>query len=322
MRALVTGAAGFIGSALTDRLLAIGHRVLAVDDLSTGRLSNLDQAWADPSFTFVECDVADPSCHVEMGRFAPEVVFHLAAQMDVRHSVADPLNDARRNVLGTINVLEAARHGGTRKVVFASSGGSVYGDQDQLPVPESAPVDPHAPYAASKVCGEVYLGVYRRLYGLDSTALRLGNVYGPRQDPQGEAGVVAIFAMALLRGSPTAIFGDGSTTRDYVHVDDVVDAFVASGEPAGSGRCLNIGSGQETSVRDLHRLLAEVIGCPDQPRLLPPRAGELGRVALDCDAARRVLGWRPRIDLVSGLSATVSWLRDDASLIQPARRNE
>lgn len=309
MRTVVTGAAGFIGSTLTDRLLAAGHDVLAVDDLSTGLMANLDSAAGDAALSFVEADVASPSCAASIASYRPQVVFHLAAQMDVRHSVADPLDDARRNVLGTVNLLEAAR-GGARKVVFASSGGSIYGNQARLPIREDAQVDPHAPYAASKLCGEVYLGVYRHLYGLQTMALALGNVYGPRQKPRGEAGVIAIFAAAMLEGRPTEIFGDGSTTRDYIHVDDVVEAFLAAAGQVGDGLRLNVGTGQETSVLELHRMLARIIGSPDTPTLRAARLGELDRVALDCSVAQRSVGWRPRVSLETGLVQTVSWLRD------------
>ena len=317
MRAVVTGGAGFIGSHLTDRLLADGHQVLVVDDLSTGTRANLESASGRPGFSFLEGDVSGPEARGEIAAARPEVVFHLAAQMDVRHSVADPIDDARRNVLGTVSVLEAARHGGSRKVVFASSGGSIYGDQDRLPVDESAATDPHAPYAASKICGEVYLQVYRRLHGLQTTALALGNVYGPRQDPRGEAGVVAIFASAMLDGRATVIYGSGDSTRDYVYVDDVVDAFVRAAGPQGDGLRLNIGTGVETSVRRLHALVAAAAGCADEPSLQPERPGELDRVALDASAAERVLGWRPLVDIDGGLRRTVGWLNEDLAVAGP-----
>ncbi len=317
MKALVTGGAGFIGSHLVDRLLADGHDVVVVDDLSTGSTANLTAAWDDPRFTFVRGDVTSPEVVEQLTAVAADVVFHLAAQMDVRHSVADPLDDARRNVLGTISVLEVARRGGSRKVLFASSGGAIYGDQTVRPIPETATPDPAAQYAASKICGEVYLGVYRNLYGLQTTALRLGNVYGPRQNPEGEAGVVVIFAAAMLAGRPTALFGSGSTTRDYVHVDDVVEAFVRAAGPVADGARLNIGSGRETTVADLHRLVAAAAGSDAEPTLLPARPGELDRVWLDVSAARRALGWEPHMDIENGIASTVTWLRD--SLVTAAR---
>jgi UDP-glucose 4-epimerase len=250
-------------------------------------------------------------------RAAPDRVFHLAAQASVRRAVEAPAEDARSNVLGTINVLEAARRAGSRKVLLASSGGAIYGDQRVRPVAETATPDPAAQYAASKICGEVYLGVYRNLYGLQTTALRLGNVYGPRQNPAGEAGVVVIFAAAMLAGRPTAVFGSGGTTRDYVHVDDVVEAFVLAAGSVADGARLNIGSGQETAVADLHRLVAAAVGCDAEPTLLPARPGELDRVWLDVSAARRELGWEPHMDIENGIASTVTWLRD--SLVPAAR---
>ena len=309
MRIVTTGAAGFIGSTLVDRLLREGHHVLAVDDLSAGRLDNLADSADDPRLTFLESDVLTETACREMAAYQAEVFFHLAAQMDVRHSVANPIDDARKNVLGCLAALESARSSGARKLVFASSGGTIYGDQETYPTVESARVDPRSPYGAAKVCGETYLQVYRSLYGLQTTALALGNVYGPRQDPYGEAGVVSIFASALLEGRPTMIFGDGGATRDYVYVDDVVEAFVLAAGSVGDGLRLNIGTGHETSIRSLHRLVTEVVERPDTPTFMPPRAGELNRVGLDNTAARRVLGWRPEVPLPDGLVKTVAWLR-------------
>lgn len=314
MRIVTTGAAGFIGSTLVDRLLRDGHRVLAVDDLSAGHLHNLAESADDPRLTFLESDVVADAARREMTAYRAEVFIHLAAQMDVRHSVADPVGDARRNVLGSLAVLESARASGARKLVFASSGGTIYGDQPEYPVHESAVLDPICPYGAAKVCGETYLRVYRHLHRLQTTALALGNVYGPRQDPHGEAGVVSIFASALMEGRPTMIFGDGRATRDYVYVDDVVEAFVLAAGPAGDGLRLNIGTGRETSVRQLHRLIAEAVERPDRPKTMPPRAGELGRVALDSSAAERVLGWRAHVSLENGILRTVDWIRGRAAV--------
>jgi len=305
----VTGGAGFIGSHLVDRLLADGNEVFVVDDLSTGSTANLAGALDHPRLSFFHGDVTTSAVKDELIRAAADVVFHLAAQMDVRHSVADPLEDARRNVLGTVSVLEAARRGGARKVVLASSGGAVYGEQPVRPVPETATPDPTSPYAASKLCGEVYLGVYRHLYGLETSVLRLGNVYGPRQNPEGEAGVVVIFAAAMLAGRRTAVYGSGGTTRDYVHVDDVVEAFVRAARRGVDDVRLNVGSGQETTVAELHRMVAAAVGTEAEPDLLPARAGELENVCLDISAARDVLGWEPSVDIRSGIAGTVDWLR-------------
>jgi UDP-glucose 4-epimerase len=310
---VLTGAAGFIGSALVHRLLGDGHSILAIDNLSSGRIENLARSAENPRLTFLASEVTADAAREAMASSGAEVFLHLAAHMNVRHSVADPIGDARSNVLGFLAVLESARVGGARKVVFASSGGTIYGNQDKLPIDESVRLDPHSPYAASKVCGEIYLAVYRHLYDLQSTGLALGNVYGPGQNPYGETGVVSIFASALLEERTATIFGAGDATRDYVYIDDVVEAFVLATGSAGNGMRLNIGTGRETSVRDLHRLLAEVVERPDRPRFLPPRAGELQRVALDSTAARRVLGWSPRVGLQEGLVRTVTWLRNRAA---------
>ncbi len=313
MHVVLTGAAGFIGSALTRRLLGDGHSILAIDDLSSGCIENLAKSADDPRLTFMASDVMADAAREAMASSGAEVFLHLAAHMDVRHSVVDPIGDARSNILGFLAVLESARVSGARKVVFASSGGTIYGEQDTLPIDEPAPVDPHSPYAASKLCGETYLAVYRHLYDLQSTGLALGNVYGPGQSPYGETGVVAIFASALLERRTATIFGGGDATRDFVYIDDVVEAFVLAAGSAGNGMRLNIGSGRETSVRELHRLIAEVVERPDRPTFLPARAGELQSVALDSTAAERVLGWSPRVGLPEGLMRTVTWLRNVAA---------
>lgn len=311
MRVLVTGAAGFIGSNLVDRLLADGQVVVGLDDLSRGKLANLAQAETHDDFTFVEADITDPKLIDVVAAADVEAICHLAAQIDVRISVQDPIEDARLNVLGTINVLEAARRGGVRKVVFTSSGGSIYGEPENLPVNESVPVNPLSPYAASKVSGEVYLSMFRGLYGLETTALALSNVYGPRQDPHGEAGVVAIFGSALLQGKATAIYGDGSAVRDYVFVGDVVDAFARAIGTDGDGCRFNIGTGVGTSVRELHTAIARLAGAADTPRSAEARLGELQAITLDVSAAGVSLGWAPRVDLADGLAKTLDWIRSD-----------
>jgi UDP-glucose 4-epimerase len=310
MHIVLTGAAGFIGSALMQRLLSDGHSVLGIDDLSTGQIENIACAAGNPHLTFVRGGVTEDPAREAMSCSGAEVFLHLAAHMDVRNSVLDPISDARSNILGCLAVLESAREAGARNVVFASSGGTIYGDHKRLPINESVRPDPHSPYAASKVCGEVYLTVYRHLYNLPSTILALGNVYGPGQNPYGETGVVSIFASALLEGRPTTILGTGDATRDYVYIDDVVEAFVLAASSTGRGMRLNIGTGRETSVRDLHRVIAAAVGRPDQPTFLPARAGELQRVALDCAAAGNVLGWHARVGLEDGILKTVTWLRN------------
>ncbi len=310
MRVLVTGAAGFIGSNVCDRLIADGHTVFGVDDLSRGTLSNIEDAARGGSFDFERFDVTDPGFPALVARVAPESVCHLAAQIDVRVSVADPLLDARLNLLGTINALEAARLAGVDKFVFTSSGGSIYGTPAALPVDESQPLSPESQYAAGKAACELYLNVYRAAYGLRSSSLALANVYGPRQDPHGEAGVVAIFSTAMLLGRPTRIYGDGSQIRDYVFVGDVADAFTSVCVPGtGDGKRFNIGTGSQTSVCDLHSLIAETVGVPDEPLFAPPRLGELQAIALDWSLAARELGWRPRRVLRAGIVETVDWIR-------------
>jgi len=310
VRILVTGAAGFIGSTVTDRMLADGHSVVGLDDLSTGKLDNLVAASADPRFSFEKADVTSDGLRELVARIRPAVVLHLAAQIDVRVSVRDPLHDARLNILGTINLLEAARLADVRKVVHTSSGGSIYGTPAVLPVDETVPVAPESPYAAGKAAGELYLNVYRATYGLGTAALALGNVFGPRQDPHGEAGVVAIFGTAMLEGRGTKIFGDGTTTRDYVYVGDVADAFARSVPvEAANGLRLNIGTGVQTSVADLHRRIAAIVGIPDAPEFAPPRPGELQRIELDVSRAEREIGWTPQVTIDDGLTRTVDWLR-------------
>ena len=302
MRVLVTGGAGFIGSNLVDRLVRDGHDVVVVDDLRRGRRENLAQGCI-----LVEADILGVELAGIVADAQPEVICHLAAQIDVRVSVADPLLDVRQNVLATVNLAEAARKAGTRKIVFASSGGSIYGTPDELPINEAVPINPKSPYAAAKVAGEVYLNTYRQLYGLECTHLALANVYGPRQDPHGEAGVVAIFAKALLAGKPTKVFGDGANTRDYVFVEDVVEAFVIASGAAGGGRRYNIGTGEQTSDRMLHTLVAKEIGVPDEPDHAPARLGDLRASALDSTAARTELGWVPKVDIAEGVRRTVEY---------------
>jgi UDP-glucose 4-epimerase len=301
MRALVTGGAGFIGSNLVDRLIVDGHEVAVVDDLSSGRHRNAHA----PLHVM---DVRDPALGGLVEQWRPEVVCHLAAQISVRTSVADPLADARTNVEGTVNVLEAARRAGTRKIVYASSV-AVYGRPAVIPVPGDAPTDPRSPYAASKLSGELYLATYRALYGLQYTTLVLSNVFGPRQSPEGEAGVVAIFTDALLSGKPTVLYGDGSQTRDYIFVEDVVDGFARACGAEGDGRRFNLGTGLQTTDRELHSLVAAAAGAPDEPRVAPPRLGDLPAMAVDPVPALEGLGWRPRHDLPTGLKTTVEWAR-------------
>lgn len=307
MRVLVTGGAGFIGSCVVDRLLARGDEVTVLDDLSRGRMDNLSDA--GDRIRLVRADVVDAGLPALVARARPEVIFHLAAQIDVRASVKNPANDARINILGTINLAQAAREAGVRKIVFTSSGGSIYGLPTQLPVTEDAPINPLSPYAVSKVSGELYLNAFSQLYGLQCTHLALANVYGPRQDPHGEAGVVAIFAQNLLRGLPTRVFGDGGNTRDYVFVGDVAAAFLLAAEHIGDRRRYNIGTGVQTSDRELHTLIAQAAGAPDEPTFAPARLGDVRDSAIDATRANTEIGWAPAYDLGTGITATVDYFR-------------
>ncbi|MDX6609210.1 MAG: UDP-glucose 4-epimerase [Solirubrobacterales bacterium] len=307
MRALVTGGAGFIGSNLTDALLARGDEAIVVDDLSTGRRENLEPGLVNGA-TLVEADIRDRAAIEELvGREQPEVIFHLAAQIDVRKSIADPAFDASINVGGTANVLDAARAAGARRIVFSSTGGAIYGEGEgqQLPLAEDAPLAPEAPYGQSKFAGEGYLALYERLYGLSTIPLRLGNVYGPRQDPLGEAGVVAIFCGLLREGKRPTVFGDGKQTRDYIYVGDVVAAMLAAAELETTGP-VNIGTGVETDVLELVSALGELGGSGDfEPEFAPPRTGEVQRISIDPGRAERELDWRAEMGFKEGLRVTL-----------------
>jgi UDP-glucose 4-epimerase len=320
MRALVTGGAGFIGSNLVDALLARGDAVTVVDDLSTGRRMNLDGALAAGA-KLVELDIREAAALAKLvAEERPEVVFHLAAQIDVRRSVEDPAFDAAVNVGGTANLLEAARGAGgpagagspdegdaMPRVVFISTGGAIYGEGEgkELPLGEDAPIEPFSAYGQSKYAAEGYLALYERLYGLSGVSLRLGNVYGPRQDPLGEAGVIAIFCGKLRGGERPIVYGDGRQTRDYIYVDDVVAAALAAGESQASGP-INIGTGIETDVLELAARLAELGGAASfEPEFAPPRTGEVQRIVLDAARAERELGWRAETGLEGGLRLTL-----------------
>lgn len=294
MAVLVTGGAGFIGSHVAEALAARGEDVVVLDDLSSGKRENLSEG-----VELVEGDVREPQDEL-FARVKPEVCYHLAAQIDVRVSVARPDHDAAINVLGTVNVLEAARENGT-KIVFSSTGGAIYGECDG-PAPEDAPRRPIAPYGASKLAAEEYLATFNRLYGTGHVSLRYGNVYGPRQDPHGEAGVVAIFFNALRAGEAPKVFGDGSQTRDYVFVGDVARATLAAAEREGG--VYNIGTGRETSVVELLELCQRIAGTSGEPTFMPARPGELQRAVVDPSRAVDELGWRPERSLEEGLRET------------------
>ena len=308
MRALVTGGAGFIGSNLVDGLVARDHEVTVLDDLSTGKRENLHPAMAAGA-ELIEADVRDPSAVRDVvDRAEPDVIFHLAAQIDVRKSATDPAADARINVEGTINVLAAARAAGVRRFVNTSTGGAVYGEGRIVPAPEDHPVAPEAPYGQSKFAAEGYCELFGRLHGLSTISLRYGNVYGPRQDPLGEAGVIAIFCGRLIAGERPVVFGDGLQTRDYIHVDDVVTANLAAVDSDATGP-VNIGTGMETTVLQLVEALTPLAEASFEPDHRPERPGEVRRIALDCTRARDVLGWEAQVALEDGLTQTLESVR-------------
>lgn len=310
-RVLVTGGAGFIGSHVADAYVRAGDDVTVLDDLSTGR-----RAQVPAGATFVQADVRSAAARELVAKGGFTLLNHHAAQMDVRRSVADPVFDADVNVLGLLNLLEGARLGGVRRVVFASSGGTVYGETERLPLVESAPKLPASPYGTAKLASEYYLATFSQLYGLETVALRYSNVYGPRQNPHGEAGVVAIFAHRVLAGQPLTVFGDGDQTRDMVFVQDVAEANLAASDVAlppldgVDGGAFNIGTGVETSVNDLAETLVAIEGHQLAIRHAAERPGELRRNALAVDKAARCLGWRPSVAIAEGLRRTLHSFRE------------
>ena len=300
-RILVTGGAGFIGSHLVDRLVELGHRVAVIDNLASGRAANLS-----PDVALYETDIAGPSLDDVLRAERPEVVYHFAAQISIQQSMRDPVADANTNIIGSLNLLQSCVRNGVRKVVYTSSGGAIYGEPQYLPCDEAHPVQPLSHYGASKYAVEKYLYVYRLEQGLDYTALRLGNVYGPRQDPTGEAGVVAIFAQAMLQGRPVVINGTGEQERDFVFVRDVVEAGVAALE-RGGGESYNVATGAGTSINRIYALLKDGAGYADDATYGPARPGEVFRISLDASKAREGLGWEPRHSLEDGLREVVGW---------------
>jgi UDP-glucose 4-epimerase len=304
MRILVTGGAGFIGSHVADRFVALGHDVAILDNLSTGR-----REFVNPKARLFETDLTDREA-VErcVAEWKPEVVDHHAAQIDVRHSVDDPVFDATTNIIGALELLQACRRHAVRKFIYASTGGALYGEGRQLPATEDHPINPESPYGASKHALEHYLYLWKLLHGLDYIVLRYPNVFGPRQNPHGEAGVNAIFIGLMLHGKRPRIFGTGEALRDYVYVDDVVEANVLALE-RGSGEMVNIGTGIGTSVNQIFRELQSILGFAGEPLYEAPRAGEVQKIYLDAARAQRVLGWTPRTPFRAGLEKTVAWSR-------------
>jgi len=306
VKVLVTGGAGFIGSNVCDALAAAGHEVVALDNLSTGKRKNLA-----PAIRLVEMDLRDPGLGAVLLKEHPDAVSHHAAQIDVRKSVADPVFDAEVNLLGLLRLLEASVAAKVRQVVFASSGGACYGEQEYFPAREDHPTRPVSPYGVAKAASELYLGYYAAQYGLQYTALRYANVYGPRQDPHGEAGVVAIFSELLLRGKECTLFGDGGQTRDFVFVGDVARANALAIQLGGAraAGAFNIGTGRETSVLELQAKMAALAGSAAPPKLAPAKPGEQRRSVIDPAKAGKVLGWRPEVTLEQGLAQTLDYFR-------------
>jgi len=301
---LVTGGAGFIGSTLADRLIREGHRVVVVDDLSSGK-----REYVPRKASFRKLDIADSNIADVIKNEKPDGVFHLAAQIDVRTSVDDPVRDARINVIGALRLLEACARYGVKKFVFASSGGAIYGSADIYPTPETAACLPESPYGVAKLAFEHYLRCLASLHGLTFAAMRFANVYGPRQDLHGEAGVIGIFVRRALDDKGLAIYGDGRATRDYVFVDDVVDALVRAMKSGKSG-VFNVGTGVETSVNRIAELVRSAVGADVPVDHLPARSGEVARSSLDNKAARRALGWKPRVGIEKGIRLTAAWFRN------------
>ena len=314
MKAVVTGGAGFIGSTLVDRLVDQGDDILVIDDLSSGSEANLAKACGagTGSVELEVLDVADQKSTDVISSFQPDVVFHLAAQINVTLSVKDPINDARINIIGLLRVLEGARISNARKIVFTSSG-AIYGEvsESQLPLSENTSRQPLSPYGVTKLAGAIYLDAYRAMHGLSGTTLALANVYGPRQDPHGEAGVVAIFARRLLAGRTCVVYGSGEQTRDFVFVGDVADAFIRAGDTVDGG-LFNIGTSIETSVNELYRSMSGLAEGPFEPERQDERTGEILRSALDSTLAGRQLGWSPTTSLENGLGQTLDWFAENA----------
>jgi UDP-glucose 4-epimerase len=305
MKILVTGGAGFIGSNVVDAYVEQGHEVHVADDLSTGKQGNINQ-----QATLHTVDIASPEFTSLVKQLRPDVINHHAAQTSVRKSVEDPLDDCRRNILGSLNVIDSAHKAGVGKMIYVSSGGAIYGEPESLPCPEDNPIKADSPYGASKHGPEHYLDIYHRLHGLNYTTLRYGNVYGPRQDPFGEAGVIAIFTARMLAGESAVINGTGKQERDFVYVGDIVRANVAALE-RGDAQAVNIGAGVGTSINEIFDLLKAATDYQRDAVHGPAKAGETFQIYLDISRAQRILGWAPQVSLTEGLALTVEWIREN-----------
>jgi len=301
MKILVTGGAGFIGSNVVDALVKDGHEVTVLDNLSTGKEENIN-----PEVKFYNIDLLDiESLEFVFREFKPDVVNHHAAQIDVRKSVEDPAFDAETNIIGSINLFELSINFEVKRIIFSSTGGALYGEPEALPASEDTPIEPLSAYGVAKYCVENYLNYFKRLYGIERVILRYANVYGPRQDPLGEAGVVAIFTGKILKGEKPVIYGDGNQTRDYIYIEDVVEANILALN--GKERVYNIGTGKETSVNELINVFSNVLGKEIKPEYATPRKGEVHRISLDADMAKRELGFVPKYSLEEGLKKTIEW---------------
>ncbi len=305
MEILVTGGAGFIGSHLVDRLIALGHKVVIIDNLTTGKRTNIN-----PKAQFYEMDINDKELTQVFEKYKPEYLFHLAAQVDVRKSVKDPMYDARTNIMGTINLLSLCSEFRVKKFIFSSSGGVIYGDTKE-PAVEENPPQPISPYGVAKLAGEGYVKCFGEWEALDYTVLRYANVYGLRQDPKGEAGVVSIFIGQLLHGEKSILYGHGKLERDYVFVDDVVEANIACFKK-GSRAIYNIGTGITTSVNELHKLISAISEKENEKEVAPKRPGELERNVLNIERAKKELKWEPKVTLDDGLRKTYEWFISEA----------
>ena len=307
LKALVTGGAGFIGSHLVDRLLQEGFQVSIIDDLSAGKLKNIN-----PAATFYHSDISQAAVDEIFSREKPDLVFHLAARVSVTYSAQNPVDNAEVNVIGTLRLLDAARRMGLEKFIFSSTGGAIYGNPEENPCSEATPASPISPYGLSKYMAEQYIDLFYRLYRLNYTNLRYANVYGPRQDPHGEAGVVSIFIQAMLEGKQPRIFGDGDQERDFTYVDDIVDANIRAID-RGNHRTLNIGTGVGTSVNQLFTTLQEQLNYPSEAEHRPRRPGEVNRIFLECSSALEYLGWAPQTPVEEGLRQTVKYYQRGAN---------
>jgi len=308
MKVIITGITGFVGSHLADYIIE-NHPQTEIFGTKRWRspMDNIEHI--REKIILTDCDLRDlSSCIHTLNEVKPDAIFHLAAQVDLRQSVVDPVLDLKTNLLGSLNVLQGCARTNVKKIVFASSGGAIYGETDEIPTDENHRTQPLSPYGVAKLAAEHYLRCYEKWNGLDYTCLRYANVYGPRQDPKGEAGVVAIFADHMLSGRNPTLYGDGSMTRDYVYVDDVTEATIRAAD-GGSGECINIGTSHETSVKELYNAMRALTDFRGSPQYSPARPGELERSCLSVEKARRILGWAPRIGLEEGLSRTIEWFR-------------